>query len=146
MMDNKFQNEFAETICSDYTSNFARIALISGPPMGVDPFHEEVAQEMRQVAVAHPDIEPHEAWENAWCWRDWLGFRPAWFDSRFMAARLSGSLEEIGPEQIAELREWMSHSPDDAPEAWTCDGCTQAGTCPDLFDSYNTNGDCLADK
>lgn len=29
---------------------------------------------------------------------------------------------------------------------YTCDGCAARFTCPYLFDDYNTDGDCLAEK
>lgn len=31
-------------------------------------------------------------------------------------------------------------------EHFTCDECGAAAVCPFVFDSYNTNGDCLAEK
>lgn len=29
---------------------------------------------------------------------------------------------------------------------FTCDGCAMAGRCTLVYDSYNTNGDCLLEK
>lgn len=145
-MDEQFQQEFVTAIRSDLTSPFARIALISGPPEGVNAYHSDVAQVMRDVWKANEGTDPAEQWENAWDWLDWFAHRPSWWDTRWIAARMSGALEEIGPAQIAELRRWIKHAPDPEPESWTCDGCEQAGTCPYLFDWYNTNGDCIAEK
>lgn len=43
---------------------------------------------------------------------------------------------------IAQLQHF-GYSPQ---EKWTCDECKSAWCCEVSYDSYNINGDCLADK
>ncbi len=68
---------------------------------------------------------------------------------RSSVARFSASARRT-PEMLARIRkESLSLvSPDftDFNGFFTCDNCVSAPTCAYVFDAYNTNGDCLAEK
>lgn len=49
--------------------------------------------------------------------------------------------------ELAELRALStSHVERGPPSEFTCDGCGARYTCEYVFDWYNTDGDCLAEK
>lgn len=55
---------------------------------------------------------------------------------------------KLGPEltddEIQKLRDRVAKA--EGVEKFTCDDCRDRRTCEWAFDSYNTNGDCLAEK
>lgn len=64
---------------------------------------------------------------------------PIWPD------RATVSAETLVRER-AERVAWHEEHFGPAPAEFTCDECSHAASCALAFDSYNTNGDCLADK
>jgi hypothetical protein len=48
-------------------------------------------------------------------------------------------------EQLIEL-EWISGAMDSGAPRYTCTSCASRRVCPVVFDSYNTDGDCLMEK
>ena len=96
--------------------------------------------------------------------RAWALEAPAWLAARDtdplqvakVAARHAERMGDdfwyetpITDEQVAELRAWMIRNPignSGATRGFTCDDCGARRQCSLVFDSYNTDGDCLAMK
>lgn len=56
----------------------------------------------------------------------------------------------LTPDQLADIRKekivFAAELLKEPPTQFTCDGCKIADICKLVFDSYNTNGDCLYEK
>lgn len=53
----------------------------------------------------------------------------------------------LAPEEVAAYRaEVVASQEGDPATVLTCDACSRVNTCMLAFDTYNTNGDCLAEK
>ena len=50
-------------------------------------------------------------------------------------------LAKLRQKAVAENAEYLGPNP-----VFTCDNCRQRNKCEFVFDTYNTNGDCLAEK
>ncbi len=87
-------------------------------------------------------------------WRYWLRrllwwFRgvdeyelPIWkYRSKRTLDVLRFEATQVHPDEAAYYPEGYA-----APQNFTCDMCTSAPRCTLAYDSYNTNGDCLAAK
>lgn len=58
--------------------------------------------------------------------------------------RTPGDLVELRARMVAWQDKHLGPVP--AGFAFTCDGCGDAPTCQFVFDPYNADGDCLAEK
>jgi hypothetical protein len=50
------------------------------------------------------------------------------------------------PEELASSRKFSVSQSGYPPQGFTCDNCKAAPRCKLVFDWYNTNGDCIAEK
>lgn len=56
-------------------------------------------------------------------------------------------MDERTDEQLASIRaKAVSDFADMGVDQFTCDNCPERRVCLYVFDAYNTDGDCLADK
>ena len=94
-------------------------------------------------------------WSEKLRWFRWQRAKPEWFAKRFELAEAQEptTFNFAGPEatdeQLAEFRAWMLKAPDSSGEpngGFTCDECPLRRKCTWVFDSYNTDGDCIVDK
>ena len=94
-------------------------------------------------------------WSEKLRWFRWQRAKPGWLAER---VELTHAQEQAastfrGPEatdeQLAEFRAWLLKAPDSSGEpngGFTCDECPLRRRCEWVFDSYNTDGDCIVDK
>jgi hypothetical protein len=61
-----------------------------------------------------------------------------------MGAWIAALGKERSDKELAEIRYEVATEWD--IQEFSCDACGARRTCPFVFDAYNTNGDCLAEK
>jgi hypothetical protein len=61
----EFVDVLLQDIGKDEPGGFTRIAMISGPPMGVNPNRPEVVDAIKQCADKWPHIEVSDQWVDA---------------------------------------------------------------------------------
>lgn len=82
-------------------------------------------------------------------WIDWLQAKPLWWRQRETDSDRDVYADIATKEQLDELRAWLEREPGavvGADMSYTCDGCAMAPRCRFVFDSWNTDGDCLLEK
>lgn len=111
----------------------------------------------RGVALTHRGMRwcSKNRWSEELRWFRWHRAKPKWLAERVELAQAQEQATSTfrGPEatdeQLAEFRAWMLKAPDSAGEpkgGFTCDECPLRRKCTWVFDSYNTDGDCIVAK